>query len=132
MSRRAFIGFSAFLLATFASLTPSVAADDFRRSLPRFQSENFDANAALVARLQSLAEEKGVTAAQLALAWVLHQGDDIVPIPGARKLHHLEQNAAAADIVLSAQEVKELGDIITPETIVGKRYTDAALAMTNI
>ncbi|MFX0240193.1 aldo/keto reductase, partial [Pseudomonas aeruginosa] len=77
--------------------TDDLAADDFRRSLPRFQSENFDANAALVARLQSLAEEKGVTAAQLALAWVLHRGDDIVPIPGARKLHHLEQNAAAAD-----------------------------------
>ncbi|AGB69758.1 MULTISPECIES: aldo/keto reductase [Rhizobium] len=112
--------------------TEDLATDDFRRSLPRFQSENFDANAALVAKLQALAEEKDVTAAQLALAWVLHQGDDIVPIPGARKLHHLEQNAAAADIVLSAQEVKELGDIIKPEIVVGKRYTDAALALTNI
>lgn len=112
--------------------TDDLADDDFRRSLPRFQSENFDANAALVARLQSLAEEKGVTAAQLALAWVLHQGDDIVPIPGARKLHHLEQNAAAADIALSPSEVKELGDIITPDNIAGKRYSDTALAMTNI
>lgn len=112
--------------------TEDLADDDFRRSLPRFQSGNFDANAALVARLQALAEEKSGTAAQLALAWVLHQGDDIVPIPGARKLHHLEQNAAAADIVLSAQEVKELGDIIKPEIVVGKRYTDAALALTNI
>ncbi len=112
--------------------TDDLAADDFRRSLPRFQSENFDANAALVARLQSLAEEKDVTAAQLALAWVLHQGDDIVPIPGARKLHHLEQNAAAADIALSPSEVKELGDIITPDNIAGKRYSDTALAMTNI
>ncbi len=112
--------------------TGDLADDDFRRSLPRFQSENFDANAALVARLQALAAEKGVTAAQLALAWVLHQGDDIVPIPGARKLHHLEQNASAADIALSAQEVRELGDIITPETVIGKRYTDAALAMTNM
>ena len=112
--------------------TDDLAADDFRRSLPRFQSENFDANAALVARLQALAEEKGITAAQLALAWVLHQGEDIVPIPGARKLHHLEQNSSAADIVLSPGEVKELGDIITPETVAGKRYTDASLAMTNI
>ncbi len=112
--------------------TDDLAADDFRRSLPRFQGENFDANAALVARLQALAEEKGVTAAQLALAWVLHQGDDIVPIPGARKLHHLEQNAAAADIVLSATEVKELGDIVAPENVAGKRYSDASLAMTNI
>ncbi|MFT4002495.1 MAG: aldo/keto reductase [Rhizobium sp.] len=112
--------------------TDDLAADDFRRSLPRFQGENFDANAALVARLQALAEEKGVTAAQLALAWVLHQDDDIVPIPGARKLHHLEQNAAAADIVLSATEVKELGDIVAPENVAGKRYSDASLAMTNI
>ncbi|PST23210.1 aldo/keto reductase [Rhizobium sp. JAB6] len=112
--------------------TEDLADDDFRRSLPRFQGENFDANAALVAKLQALAEEKNATAAQLALAWVLHQGDDIVPIPGARKLHHLEQNAAAADIVLSAQEVKELGDIIKPEIVIGKRYTDAALALTNI
>ncbi|GAC1041312.1 aldo/keto reductase [Rhizobium sp. No.120] len=120
-----------FLTGTIQK-TEDLADDDFRRSLPRFQSGNFDANAALVARLQALAEEKSVTAAQLALAWVLHQGDDIVPIPGARKLHHLEQNAAAADIVLSAQEVKELGDIIKPEIVVGKRYTDAALALTNI
>lgn len=112
--------------------TDDLSSDDFRRSLPRFQSENFDANAILVAKLQALAEEKGVTAAQLALAWVLHQGDDIVPIPGARKLHHLEQNAAAADIALSANDVKELGDIITPEIVAGKRYSDASLAMTNI
>lgn len=112
--------------------TDDLADDDFRRSLPRFQDENFDANAALVAKLEALAKEKGVTAAQLALAWVLYQGDNIVPIPGARKLHHLEQNAAAADIVLSPQEVQGLGDIIAPENVAGKRYSDAALAMTNI
>ncbi|MBB3612111.1 aldo/keto reductase [Rhizobium sp. BK602] len=109
-----------------------LAADDFRRSLPRFQDQNFDANAALVSRLEALAGDKGVTAAQLALAWVLHQGDDIVPIPGARKLHHLEQNAAAADIVLSAGELAELSDIIPLEQVAGKRYTEASLAMTNI
>ncbi|HEY0124114.1 MAG TPA: aldo/keto reductase [Rhizobium sp.] len=109
-----------------------LAADDFRRKLPRFQGENFDANAALVAKLESLAKDKGVTAAQLALAWVLHQGDDIVPIPGARKLHHLEQNAAAADITLSAGEVQALSDIMPLEKVAGKRYTEASLAMTNI
>lgn len=114
------------------SKTDDLADDDFRRSLPRFQAENFDANAALVAKLESLAKEKAVTAAQLALAWVLHQGDTIVPIPGARKLHHLEQNAAAADIVLSPREVEELGAIIPLESVAGKRYTDASLAMTNI
>ncbi|QND49251.1 aldo/keto reductase [Rhizobium lusitanum] len=112
--------------------TDDLAADDFRRNLPRFQGENFDANAVLVAKLESLAKDKGVTAAQLALAWVLHQGDDIVPIPGARKLHHLEQNAAAADISLSAGEVEALSDIMPLEQIAGKRYTAASLAMTNI
>ncbi|MBB3455342.1 aryl-alcohol dehydrogenase-like predicted oxidoreductase [Rhizobium sp. BK313] len=108
-----------------------LATDDFRRNLPRFQGENFDANVVLVAKLEALAKDKGVTAAQLALAWVLHQGDDIVPIPGARKLHHLEQNAAAADITLSAKEAQELSDIIPLELVAGKRYTDASLAMTN-
>ena len=109
-----------------------LAADDFRRNLPRFQGENFDANAALVAKLESLAKDKGVTAAQLALAWVLHQGDTIVPIPGARKLHHLEQNAAAAEITLSVAEVQALSDIMPLEQVAGKRYTEASLAMTNI
>ncbi|MEZ2221378.1 aldo/keto reductase [Rhizobium sp. RCC_161_2] len=114
------------------SKVDDLAADDFRRNLPRFQGENFDANAALVAKLESLAKDKGVTAAQLALAWVLHQGDDIVPIPGARKLHHLEQNAAAADITLSVAEVQTLSDIMPLEDVAGKRYTEASLAMTNI
>ncbi|PDT04099.1 aldo/keto reductase [Rhizobium chutanense] len=109
-----------------------LAADDFRRQVPRFQADNFDANAALVATLEELAAEKGVTAAQLALAWVLGQGDDIVPIPGARKLHHLEQNAAAADITLSAAELEQLGRIIPLGEVAGKRYSDALLSMTNL
>ncbi len=109
-----------------------LAADDFRRHLPRFQTDNFDANAALVAKLEALAADKGVTAAQLALAWVLHQGDNIVPIPGARKLHHLEQNAAAAEIVLSDAEIVALGSIMPVDQIAGKRYSDASLAMTNL
>ncbi|MBX4929523.1 aldo/keto reductase [Rhizobium binae] len=109
-----------------------LAADDFRRQVPRFQAENFDANAALVATLERLAAEKGVTAAQLALAWVLSQGDDIVPIPGARRLHHLEQNAAAADITLSATEIRQLCDAIPAAQVAGKRYSDASLAMTNL
>jgi aryl-alcohol dehydrogenase-like predicted oxidoreductase len=107
-------------------------ADDFRRQVPRFQAENFDANAVLVAKLEAFAREKGVTAAQLALAWVLHQGDSIVPIPGARKVNHLEQNAAAASITLSAAELEQLGAAIAPDLIAGKRYSDASLAMTNL
>ncbi|ANK89823.1 MULTISPECIES: aldo/keto reductase [Rhizobium] len=109
-----------------------LATDDFRRQVPRFQAENFDANAALVATLEKLAAAKGVTAAQLALAWVLNQGDDIVPIPGARKLHHLEQNVAAADIALSTEEIDQLGEAIPAAQVAGKRYSDASLAMTNI
>ncbi|WP_028745479.1 aldo/keto reductase [Rhizobium mesoamericanum] len=109
-----------------------LGTDDFRRQLPRFQSDNFDANAALVAKLEWLANERGVTTAQLALAWVLHQGDDIVPIPGARKIHHLEQNAAAADIVLDASELTEINEAFPLDQIAGKRYSDASLAMTNL
>ena len=109
-----------------------LGADDFRRQLPRFQAENFDVNAALVATIENLAAEKGVTAAQMALAWVLNQGDDIVPIPGARKLHHLEQNAAAADIVLSPAELARLEEVIPAGQVAGKRYSDASLAMTNL
>ncbi|MBP1871217.1 aryl-alcohol dehydrogenase-like predicted oxidoreductase [Ensifer adhaerens] len=108
-----------------------LAADDFRRSLPRFQAENLGANAALVDTLETLAREKGVTAAQLALAWVINQGDFIVPIPGARKLNHLEQNAAAADIVLTVDERARLGDALSPALVAGKRYNEASLALTN-
>lgn len=106
-------------------------ADDFRRSLPRFQAENLDANVRQVETLQALAKEKGVTAAQLALAWVINQGDFIVPIPGARKLDHLEQNAAAADITLTAEESSRLAEALSPALVAGKRYTDASLALTN-
>jgi aryl-alcohol dehydrogenase-like predicted oxidoreductase len=76
-----------------------------------------------------MAAQKGVTTAQLALAWVLNQADFIVPIPGARKIHHLEQNVAAADIVLSADELATLGAMLSPDKIAGQRYDDAAMAM---
>ncbi|MGC8011069.1 aldo/keto reductase, partial [Salmonella enterica] len=74
--------------------------DDFRRGLPRFQDGNLERNVALVDRLGAIAAGRGITAAQLALAWVLHQGDTIVPIPGARRIAHLEQNVAAAGVML--------------------------------
>lgn len=109
-----------------------LAADDFRSTLPRFQPEAFEANAALIAMLEAMAAEKGVTAAQLAIAWVLHQGDFIVPIPGARKVAHLEQNTAAASIRLSPPEVSALGEMLNPRKVQGKRYSEASLAMTNL
>jgi aryl-alcohol dehydrogenase-like predicted oxidoreductase len=105
-------------------------SEDFRRTLPRFNPENMAANASLVTMLEETAATKGVTAAQLALAWVLHQGDFIVPIPGARKIAHLEQNVAAAEIALSPDELKTLGDMLAPEKFAGKRYGDAAMSLT--
>ena len=90
-----------------------------------------DANAKVVATLERFAAEKGVTAAQLALAWVLHQDDFIVPIPGARKIGHLEQNTAAAGIALSETEVAEIGNALSPDKVIGKRYTEAGFALVN-
>ncbi len=107
------------------------SADDFRTTLPRFTAENMAANASLVKLLEEMAREKGVTAAQLALAWVLHRGDFIVPIPGARKIPHLEQNIAATEINLTDEEVRTLGELLSPEKFSGKRYSDAVAAMTN-
>ncbi|RJT42332.1 aldo/keto reductase [Mesorhizobium waimense] len=108
-----------------------LGADDWRRSLPRFQADAMAANAAVIAVLEKMAVEKGVTSAQLALAWVLHQGDFIVPIPGARKIRHLEQNTAAAGIDLSAAEVAAIGDALSPDKVVGERYTEELLALVN-
>jgi aryl-alcohol dehydrogenase-like predicted oxidoreductase len=106
-------------------------ADDFRHTLPRFNAENMAANAALVSKLEGMAAQKNVTAAQLALAWVLNQGDFIVPIPGARKIVHLEQNAAATEVLLSVEDLATLNAMFTPETVAGPRYTESAMAMTN-
>ncbi|MCP9228932.1 aldo/keto reductase [Mesorhizobium sp. LMG 17147] len=116
------------LTATIAK--PDVlGADDWRRGLPRFQADAMAANAAVVAVLENMAAEKDVAPAQLALAWVLHQGDFIVPIPGARKIRHLEQNTAAADIVLTQAEIAAISDALSPDKVVGKRYTEELLAL---
>ncbi|MER8482712.1 aldo/keto reductase [Mesorhizobium sp. M1322] len=108
-----------------------LGAGDWRLTLPRFQADAMAANAAVIATLETMAAAKGVTPAQLALAWVLHQGDFIVPIPGARKIRHLEQNAAAAQIALSQAEVAAIGDALSPEKVTGKRYTEEMLALVN-
>jgi aryl-alcohol dehydrogenase-like predicted oxidoreductase len=97
-----------------------LAADDFRRTNPRFQGENFQRNLDLVATVERLAGEKGITPAQLALAWVLSQGEDIVPIPGTRRIARLEENIAAADVELSDEELRQIADAV-PE-VTGDRY----------
>jgi aryl-alcohol dehydrogenase-like predicted oxidoreductase len=97
-----------------------LAADDFRRTNPRFQGENFQRNLDLVATVERLAGEKGITPAQLALAWVLSQGEDIVPIPGTRRIARLEENIAAAEVELSDEELRQIADAV-PE-VTGDRY----------
>lgn len=108
-----------------------LAADDFRRGLPRFQGENFDANLALVRLLEDMAAEKGVTAGQLALAWVLAQGHFIVPIPGTTKIANLEKNVAAADVSLTPEEVESLGALLAPSMVAGERYPERMSQMAN-
>jgi aryl-alcohol dehydrogenase-like predicted oxidoreductase len=107
----------------------TLAADDWRRSLPRFQESNMAANQRLLAKFASIAEDKGVTPAQLALAWVLHRGDHIVPIPGARRLSHLEDNAAAAAIALSAADLAAIDEAMPPASVSGERYMPEAMAL---
>ncbi|SON54925.1 General stress protein 69 [Hartmannibacter diazotrophicus] len=109
------------LTGTLRSLD-SLGANDFRRSLPRFDAENFDANLAAADVVVKLAAEKGVTPAQLALAWVLAQGDFIVPIPGTRNIKRLEENAAAADVVLTEADLDEIEAAVRPDSFVGARY----------
>ncbi|MDO6965520.1 aldo/keto reductase [Rhizobium alvei] len=109
----------------------ALGANDFRRGLPRFDQENFDANLALVAALETMAKDKGVTAGQLALAWVLAQGDFIVPIPGTTKIANLESNAAGASIILTEADVAHLGSIVSPEKVAGARYSEAIAKMSN-
>ena len=107
-----------------------LAEDDFRRSQPRFQGENLEANMRIVAKLREIAEEKGITPAQLALAWVLAQGDDIVPIPGTKRRTYLEENAAAADVELTDEDLSRINEEL-PE-VSGDRYEETGMAGVNL
>jgi aryl-alcohol dehydrogenase-like predicted oxidoreductase len=98
--------------------------DDFRRSNPRFQGENFDRNLELVERVREVAEEKGVTPAQLALAWVLRQGEDIVPIPGTKRTRYLEENAAAVEVELGEDDLARIEEAFPKGATAGDRYPD--------
>jgi aryl-alcohol dehydrogenase-like predicted oxidoreductase len=98
--------------------------DDFRRQNPRFQGDNFAKNLELVDRVREIAEEKGVTPAQLALAWVLHQGDDVVPIPGTKRVPYLEENVAAVDVALTDDDLARIDAVAPHGTTAGDRYAD--------
>ncbi len=104
------------------------AEDDYRRFNPRFIGENFDKNIALVDRLAKMASDKGVTAAQLALAWVLARGNDIVPIPGTKRRTYLEQNIGAAEVGLNQDELNEIDQILPPGASAGERYNEQNMA----
>jgi aryl-alcohol dehydrogenase-like predicted oxidoreductase len=119
-----------FLAGRFRS-PDDIPEDDFRRKNPRFMGDNFDRNLRLVERVRELAAEKGVTPGQLALAWVLHQGDDIVPIPGTKRRKYLEENAAAAEIELTEEELERLDEVLPPGAAAGDRYAPEGMAAIN-
>ena len=108
-----------------------LAPDDYRRASPRFQGENFQKNLDLLRKVEEIAKEKSCTPSQLALAWVLAQGEDIVPIPGTKRRKYLEENAAAVDIQLSAAQVEELDSIFPADAVAGERYVPHMMAFVN-
>jgi aryl-alcohol dehydrogenase-like predicted oxidoreductase len=107
-------------------------ADDWRRSVPRWQEDNFDHNVRLVSRLEEIARRHTITTAQLALAWVLRQGEDIVPIPGTRKPENLAAKAAGADVTLSAEDLEEIDAVASPDRVGGARGAEAYMARVNV
>jgi aryl-alcohol dehydrogenase-like predicted oxidoreductase len=127
------IGFVAYsplsrgFLTGDAKPAEELPADDRRKVMPRFQGDNFARNMALVDRVRALAEARNVTAAQLALAWVLAQGKDIVPIPGTKRRKYLEENAAASALVLTAAELAALDAAVPKGAATGDRYPDMSL-----
>ncbi len=108
-----------------------LAPDDFRRTNPRFAGDNFQKNLDLVAAVGAIAADKGVTAAQLALAWVLAQGEELVPIPGTRRIATLEQNAAAADIVLTSDDLARIEAVFPRGAAAGERYAPGGMTSLN-
>jgi aryl-alcohol dehydrogenase-like predicted oxidoreductase len=105
--------------------------DDYRKTTPRFQGENFQRNLDLVARVEEVASKKHCTSAQLALAWVLAQGDDIVPIPGTKRRKYLQENIGALDVDLTSRDLARINEVASKQAVAGQRYPDWAMAMVN-
>jgi aryl-alcohol dehydrogenase-like predicted oxidoreductase len=108
-----------------------LAADDFRRTSPRFQGENFQKNLDLVARVGELAKQKHCTPGQLALAWLLTQGRDIIPIPGTKRRKYLEENVAASNVKLATQDLRRLEEVTPKGAASGQRYSEQAMSLVN-
>ena len=120
-----------FLTGKINSLD-DLAADDWRRNNPRFQPETFDKNLALVRKLEDWAKARDCSPAQLALAWVLSRGDQVVTIPGTRSIQRLEENAKAISLSLSADELAELDRLTPPEAFSGTRYPESNMSLVNV
>ncbi|HEV2706385.1 MAG TPA: aldo/keto reductase [Pyrinomonadaceae bacterium] len=119
-----------FLTGSFQK-PEDLPAGDRRRDFPRFQGENFERNLRLVERVNEIAAEKNCTPAQLALAWVLAQGQDIVPIPGTKRRKYLEQNVGALAVELSTADLSRIDDVARPEAVAGTRYPEAGMKTVN-
>jgi aryl-alcohol dehydrogenase-like predicted oxidoreductase len=130
----AFVAYSplgrGFLTGAFKS-PDDFAADDYRRVSPRFQGENFARNLELVEKVKQLAAKAGISAGQLALAWVLAQGEEIVPIPGTKHRKYLEENAAAVELSLAPELVQNLQKIFPPDAAAGERYAASMKTLLN-
>jgi aryl-alcohol dehydrogenase-like predicted oxidoreductase len=105
--------------------------DDFRRVSPRFQGENFKKNLGLVEKVKEIANEKDVTPGQLALAWLLYQGEDIVPIPGTKRRKYLEENAAAVEVTLTEEDLRRIDEVAPKGVAAGERYNEAGMRTVN-
>lgn len=112
-----------FLSGQITSLD-DLAADDFRRHSPRFQGENFNKNLQLVELVKAIATEKQVTPSQLALAWLLAQGEDIVPIPGTKRRKYLEENVKAVEVSLTPDDLQRIDEVAPKNVAAGDRYAD--------
>ncbi len=119
-----------FLTGRFKSFD-DLPADDYRRNNPRFQGANFQKNLDLVALLEKMAAQKRCTTSQLALAWLLHQGDDIVPIPGTKRVKYLEENVAAIEVALSPADLRRIDEIAPRGVAAGLRYPEGGMATVN-
>ena len=135
--RRLGVGFVAYSPLGRGFLTGAIqrpedfAEDDYRRTSPRFQGENFTRNLHLVEQVEALAQRKGCKASQLALAWVLAQGEDIVPIPGTKRRRYLEENIDAIEIALTPEERAELDAFFPPDAVAGLRYPEEMMRLVN-
>jgi aryl-alcohol dehydrogenase-like predicted oxidoreductase len=136
--RRLGIGFVAYSPLGRGFLTGAIKSpddfdqDDYRRTSPRFQGENFRRNLELVEKVRRFAAQAGITPGQLALAWVLAQGEEIVPIPGTKRRKYIEENAAAVDLSLTSEALQALREAFPPDAAVGDRYAPAMKALVNV